>query len=52
MPPGLMTGSEELELKLEVFIDEKPDYQSFSEEVTRLTGQQAIENFEKALAGK
>lgn len=52
VPPGLMTGSEELELCLEVFIDEKPDYYSFSEEVTRLTGQQAIEHFEKILAEK
>lgn len=52
VPPGLMAGNEELELCLEVFIDEKPEYYSFSGEVNKLTGPQAIEHFKKMLENK
>lgn len=49
IPPGLVAESEDLELALEVFIDEKPDYYSFSADTEKLTGQQAIAHFEKTL---
>lgn len=52
VPPGLMNNSETLDFNLEVFIDEKPDYYSFSRGGEKLTGQQAIEHFQKTMAGK
>ncbi|MFK7862715.1 MAG: GFA family protein [Pseudohongiellaceae bacterium] len=45
VPPGLIENREELVLTTEVFIDEKPDFYSFSGNTNKLTGTEVIEAF-------
>lgn len=45
LPAGLLGKIENAALKLEVFIDQKPDFYSFREDTKCLTGQQMFELF-------
>ena len=45
MPVGLFDNSEELKFDHQIFIDEKPDYYSFSNETKNMTGEEVIAQF-------
>ena len=45
MPAGFFEQDDNLELDIQVFIDEKPEYYCFSNEARKLTGEEAFAEF-------
>ena len=51
MPVGLFDIDDELFLEHQIFIEEKPDYYSFSQKTKNMTGAEVFAEFEKANNG-
>lgn len=47
IPAGLLVDESGIEMECEIFIDEKPDYYSFSNDIPKLTGAEAFATYEQ-----